>query len=504
MSEGKNQMSCCSEPDSQSVILSEPHGACRPHDHKHPPDAEPFPFRSRAAYLRRRGQGRRLQRLERNRQALRKHTDFLPKRILLAAIVLFALVPVPHGAAALDMAGLLAAAREQPDIQEKELAVTEADLRVTEAYASLFPKVGLFSRTEDFSSPTPLRPFFPTEGNATRGESLEFSHFIGRYGATAQMPIFIKSLYTVADQLKVLKDKAVTSKQIDLIRKQASVVGLNSQFTTLARLEAALASREASLQETRAMTQQKVALGRAAEAELLKIQKALSDLAQQHNDLRTKILDVQRDLRKLTAMTLDAPVPMQKTAEVQPGPFLALRVLDADVAVAQKDVQRAVEQFYPTLNVEGGLSINEGTAYNTGYHVERTYNFVALILRIPLFDKTLFAAKDVAQVKVRRAEQTLEAQRRELTALAQNLADKGPVLTRTAATAQEILATQTELLAMARVAYRNDRLTTEEYLRYEADVLQAEAGVYQAANDQWQVLAQQAVLYGADLTGVVQ
>jgi hypothetical protein len=59
-------------------------------------------------------------------------------------------------------------------------------------------------------------------------------------------------------------------------------------------------------------------------------------------------------------------------------------------------------------------------------------------------------------------------------------------------------------LQIARVAYRNERLTTEEYLRYEADVLQADAGLYQAQNDQWQVLAQQAVLYGAELTGVVQ
>jgi len=426
------------------------------------------------------------------------------RRILLAALAWLALVPIPRASAALDMASLLAAAREQPDLQEKDLAVAEADLRVTEAYAALFPRLGLFGRYEDFSSPTPLRPFFPTEGSAAKGDSLEFSRLISRYGATAQMPIFIKSLYTVADQLKVLKDKAVTSKQIDLIRKQASVVGLNSPFTTLTRSDAALTAREASLTETRAMTEQKVHLGRAAEAELLKIQKALRDLAQQHNDLRTKILDVQRDLQKLTGMVLDVPVPMQRTAEVTPGPFIALRVLEADLAAAQKDVQRTTEQFYPTLTVEGALSLNEGTAYNTDRHVERSYNFVALVLRIPLFDKTLFAAKDVANVKVRRAERTLEQGRLDLTALAQNLQDKGPVLARTVATAQEILATQTRLLAMARVAYQNDRLTTEEYLRYEADVLQADAGLYQAQNEQWQVLAQQAVLYGVDLIGVVQ
>ncbi len=425
------------------------------------------------------------------------------RRMLMVVLVLLAASPISH-AAAMDMASLLAAAREQPDIQEKELAVAEADLRVTEAYAALFPKLGLYGRYEDYSSPTNMRPFFPTEGNAAQGNSLEFSRTIARYGATAQMPLYVKALYTVADQLKLLKDKAVTAKQIDLVRKEATVVALNSLFTSLVRSDAALTAREASLKDTLDMTERKVALGRTAEAELLKIKKAMGDLAQQHNDLRVKILDVQRDLRKLTGIALDAPVPMRQIADdVQPGPFIALRVLETDLAAAQKDVQRAREQFYPTLSLEGGLSLNEGTAYNTGRHVERSYNFVAVVLRIPFFDKTLFAAKDIANVKVRRAEQTLEQNRLELSALAQNLHDKSPVLARAMAVAQEIVATQTRLLQIARVAYRNERLTTEEYLRYEADVLQAEAGLYQAQNDQWQVLAQQAVLYGMALTGVV-
>jgi outer membrane protein TolC len=423
--------------------------------------------------------------------------------MLIVVLVLLAVSPAPQ-ATAMDIASLLAAAREQPDIQEKELAVAEADLRVTEAYAALFPKLSLYGRYEDYSSPTNMRPFFPTEGTAARGDSLEFSRTIARYGGTAQMPLYVKSLYTVADQVKLLKDKAVTAKQIDLVRKEATVVVLNSLFTSLVRSDAALTAREASLQDTLDMTERKVALGRAAEAERLKIQKALSDLAQQHNDVRVKILDVQRDLRKLTGLALDAPAPMQKTVDVHPGPFLALRVLETDLAAAQKDVQRAREQFYPTLSLEGGLSLNEGTAYNTGGHVERSYNFVALVLRIPLFDKSLFSANDIAAVKVQRAEQTLEQNKRELSALAQNLQDKGPVLARATAVAQEIVETQTRLLQIARVAYRNERLTTEEYLRYEADVLQADAGLYQAQNDQWQVLAQQAVLYGAELTGVVQ
>jgi hypothetical protein len=47
-------------------------------------------------------------------------------------------------------------------------------------------------------------------------------------------------------------------------------------------------------------------------------------------------------------------------------------------------------------------------------------------------------------------------------------------------------------------------MTLEDYLRYESDVLSAEAALYQARQQWWQVLSQQAALYGTDLKGVVK
>jgi hypothetical protein len=47
-------------------------------------------------------------------------------------------------------------------------------------------------------------------------------------------------------------------------------------------------------------------------------------------------------------------------------------------------------------------------------------------------------------------------------------------------------------------------MTLEDYLRYESDVLAAQASLYQAREQRWQVLSQQAALYGADLKGVVK
>ncbi len=54
------------------------------------------------------------------------------------------------------------------------------------------------------------------------------------------------------------------------------------------------------------------------------------------------------------------------------------------------------------------------------------------------------------------------------------------------------------------MAYRNGRMTTEDYLRYEAQVLDAAAALDQTAVERWQVISRQAVLFGDELTGVVQ
>jgi hypothetical protein len=54
------------------------------------------------------------------------------------------------------------------------------------------------------------------------------------------------------------------------------------------------------------------------------------------------------------------------------------------------------------------------------------------------------------------------------------------------------------------VALNAGRMIVEEYLRYESDVLAAESTLYQTRHQLWETVAQQAILYGTDLRGVVK
>ncbi|WP_054697895.1 TolC family protein [Desulfosarcina cetonica] len=186
---------------------------------------------------------------------------------------------------------LLDAAKRQPGYAVSELSVRESDLQKARATGALFPKLGLFGRFESYNSPTNLRPMPPTEINVQAGDSIPFSREILRYGLSFDAPVYVRELYVLRQKAMLLREKAETDRQLDLIGRQASVVSLNSALFYLQALESAIDGRRASLGKTLEDMSLKVRTGRSPESELLKIQKTLNDLDQQRNDLNMKRLD---------------------------------------------------------------------------------------------------------------------------------------------------------------------------------------------------------------------
>jgi hypothetical protein len=126
----------------------------------------------------------------------------------------------------------------------------------------------------------------PTEVNVQSGEAIPFSREILRYGLSFEAPVVVRELY-------VLRQKAETVRQLDLLGRQAAVVSLNSALTFLQGLEKAIDGRHASLSKTLEDMALKVKSGRSPESELLKIQKTLNDLDRQRDELAVKRLGTQ-------------------------------------------------------------------------------------------------------------------------------------------------------------------------------------------------------------------
>ena len=405
---------------------------------------------------------------------------------------------------AIDIHDLLEAAAQQPGYEVSTLSVQESALQKDRATAALFPKLGLFGRFESYNSPTNLRPMPPTEVNIQAGDAIPFSKEILRYGLNFEAPVYIHELYVLRQKAALLSQKAETERQLDLLGRQAAVISLNGGLTYLQGLLKAIEARHTSLNKTLEDMALKVKSGRASESELLKIKKTQNDLDQQGNELTLKRLDTLREIHSLTGIDLTEPVPMSLAEKPVGTSLLPVAAARFNAEAAQKEVERRNAARFPVLALTGFLSENEGDAYNTDRHVDRRYNEIALVIKFPLFDRSLKTDEAIAKLQLEKAEKHLAQTRIDMTALADTLDQKIPIIENSIDLAEKSISDSKTLLSIARVAVRSGRMTLEDYLRYESDVLAAEAALHQAKQQRWQVLSQLAALYGTDIKGVVK
>ena len=422
----------------------------------------------------------------------------------LGSLVLLLICITPISAAELNITTLLEAAGKQPDMQSSQLAVETTAMQLEQARSELYPKLSAFGNYERYNSPTNLRPMPPTEVNVAAGDSLPFSKEIKRYGLKVELPLFVKGLYTLADKVKKVQQGNEIGHALKLVTRQAEVVSLDASFAYITDLNVAIAARLLSLQKTRDDLQLAVDNGRVPESELLRLDTSINSLQKQQNDLQIQKLTLINQLKQLTGLAIDHPVPLTQQRPVVDGAFLRQKQQQMSVAAAEKEVQRTEDQYYPTVKLVGAITENYGTAYNTDDSINRSYNYLGINISLPLFDLSLGSATDLARVQLHREQQQLAQVQIDVATEADTLRRQLPLLEKSQALALQSLNNSKKVLEIARVAYRNGRVTTEEYLKNETEVLDAEAAFHQTNRDRWQVICRQAILFGDDLTGVVQ
>ncbi len=422
----------------------------------------------------------------------------------LSSIALILICVAQISAAELNITMLLEAVGRQPGLQSSQLETQAASIQLEQARADLYPKLSAFAGYEQYNSPTNLRPMPPTEVNVAAGDSLPFSKEIERYGLKVEMPLFIKGLYTLADKVKQLQQVSTIGHKQNVVTRQAEMVSVDASLAYVTHLNAAIAARLDSLQKTHDDLQMAVNNGRIPESELLKLQNSINILQKQQNDLRIQRLSLVNQLKQLTGLSIDDFVPLTQQRPVVDGEILREQQQRASVAVAEKEVQRAWDQHYPTVKLVGSLTENYGTAYNTDESIDRSYNYFGINISLPLFDQSLSSSIDLAQNQLHREKKRLAQVQIDVAAEADTLRQQLPILERSQYLALKSFENSKKILEIARVSFRNGRITTEEYLRNETEVLDTEAAVHQTNRDRWQVICRQAVLFGDDLTGVVQ
>jgi len=210
-------------------------------------------------------------------------------------------------------------------------------------------------------------------------------------------------------------------------------------------------------------------------------------------------------LFSLTGIKLEKPVDMDFNTKVEHSKVLAsLEPLRAKIVADRLNVKVEKEKLYPALFAQGSYAFSQGAAYNNDKNVNETYGNIGVVLNIPLLQMDNYSEISLAKVEVQSSEVELEKMSDELGAKAQMLEESLPLLDNSVKLYQHSVNDKKQLLRIAKLNYKNGRLSTEEYLRYEDDVVSAEAKLYKSKAEVIQTKMQLAVLYANNIEEMVK
>ena len=389
-----------------------------------------------------------------------------------------------------------------------ELVVKKADAKKQEVYSNLYPKIDLIGKYDNYSLPTGMIPLAPNHMLKLVQDSSHpaqpFSYNIYAAGVTINMPLFVKSIYTMAQKAQMLQQSAAAKKEINLIKNEAVIVSANANLTYLNALSAALNAKKSSLLEMKKTVEIKVQNGRSSEAALYMIDDKLNQIDIANNSIQIQKNELVATIETLTGISLDAPVSMQLSKDVESNDFDSLNAVREKIKADKLDLKAQKETLYPSLYAHGSYFYSQGEAYNSKSSINEEYGNVGVVLKIPLVDKSRYDEISLASIEVSSGEVELQKFKEELNAKSKALNASFSLLENSKKLYVKSIEEKKKLLQIAKLNYLNERLSTEEYLRYEDEVVAAEADLYKSEALKWQALVQLAVIYANNIEEMIK
>ncbi len=373
--------------------------------------------------------------------------------------------------------------------------------------AMLYPQVSAFGRYEYANTPSGMLPLAPNDLlTMVQDQTVPqpFSRNIFRVGVGVSMPVFALSIYTTAAKAKALYGSAQAKAHVNLLQNEALLVSTNANLQYLEALMKALRGKKESLAKTLEIVQLQVKNGRAPKTALLKIQNALNEVRIAENNVRQQQQKAIAVIRTFTGITLDHPVPMRQTGTYRNG---SLKVLEPMRKKAQADKlawRAEKEKLAPALYFNGDYNHSAANAYNNGKNISEDYGTFALTLNIPIFTKSQYASIQKSKLDYQSTQNELKKMELELASQARALENNLPLLNSSVELYQQSVKEKKELLKIAKVAFLSHRMTVEDYLKYENDLILEESHLYGARAKKWQTLMQLAVIFGNDIEQMVK
>lgn len=402
---------------------------------------------------------------------------------------------------------LLDSLKTNPQTKSDVIAVQKAVNSRNSVYSKLFPSISGFGRYDYSSSPMGMLPVPPDEMFSMKADPAigqPFSQNIFRVGAVISMPIYVQSLYATASMAKMMVRSAKDKAYINLLSNEALLVGLNSNFKYVESLQKALESKQASLLKTKQFLEIKVNNGRASGDALLKINNALNDISVTLNNLEIQKQQIIAVINSYTGISLSKPVEMTQVGTFQEGEFKALNPLMDKLKAARIAYRAEKEKLLPSLVAEGSFSDNFAKAYNNNLNINNHYTAASIVLRIPIFSKDQYSQIKKSHLEMEDTRNELAKNKLNLTSQSLQLQKSLALLDNSLLLYKKSIKDKQQLLKIATVDFKTDRMTMEDYLKYEDDLVFEEANLYKAQAEKWQTLMKLAVIYGNNIEQIVK
>jgi outer membrane protein TolC len=397
--------------------------------------------------------------------------------------------------------------KNHPATQGDEIRIEQALAGKTMAYSKLYPNIDLFGRYDYASTatamlPLPLNDLFAYKADPTKAQP--FSENIYRVGATVSMPIFVASIFPMAAKAKMMARSAGDLKNINLLKNEAVIVGANANLLYMQALDSALTKKRNSLLKTKEFVVIKVNNGRAPESALLNINSGISQIDIMKNDLALQRQEVLAVIQSLTGVALKDPVIMLQVGTYKDGDIKALDPLREKAEADRLGYRAEKEKLLPALMLQGSYSNNTAQSYNNNQHVNNDYTAVGVILRIPLFAKDQYAQIKKSRLDYEASKNDLDRMSLELASQASQLQNSLLLLDNSIQLYTGSINDKQQLLEIARVSYRSDQMSMEDYLKYEDDLILEQSKLFKAQAQKWQTLMKLNVIYGNNIEEVVK
>lgn len=402
---------------------------------------------------------------------------------------------------ATNLSELFNAIKKTPDTKIDNLLIKKTKTVKKEIIGSLMPSISLFASAEHFSIPTNLRPLPPTESQKigmARG-GYPFSQNIEKIGFIASMPVFVKNIYDTKNKMSHLLNAVKYKAKINLLKRESLLITLISKYNYLIKLKNALKTEKNSIATTLKAIEVGVKVGRIPGFNALRLKDALNQIDIKLSGINAQIDSTLSEIYKLTKIKLNSSVKISTNSDVQKKTFLSIKPLKENLKASEYDIKVAKDSFWPKLmlKIKGFRAF--ANAYNNDEHLALNYASAGIYLNWNIFNRKNSAEIQKAKIEKLKNALTIQKTIKDLNAEVMKITNSLKEIKKSILLAQNSIELKEELLKGAKVAFKLNRMTVDDYLRYENNLALAKANLANLIATKNSLIANLAFIYGNNL-----